>query len=50
MSSTKKSLYNGCYETFDAFRKACEAFFLNPQRYQAQMRSLLTENFVNTGR
>ena len=46
----KKTLYNQYCETFDAFRKACEAFFSNPQRYQTEMRSLLTENFTITGK
>jgi transposase len=46
----KKTLYNCYYETFDAFRKACEEFFSNPQRYHAEMRSLLTENFAITGK
>jgi transposase len=45
----KKTLYNRYYDTFDAFRKACEEFFSNPQRHQAEMRSLLTENFAITG-
>jgi transposase len=45
----KKTLYNRYYETFDAFRKACEDFFSNPQRYQTEIRSLLTENFAITG-
>lgn len=45
----KKTLYNKYYETFDSFRRACEDFFSNPQRYQAEMRSLMTENFAITG-
>jgi transposase len=45
----KKVLYDRYYETFGAFRKACEDFFNNPQRYHQELRSLLTENFALTG-
>ena len=43
-------LYNRYYESFDTFRRACEEFFSNPQQYQHELRSLLTENFAITGR
>jgi hypothetical protein len=46
----KQVLYNRYYESFDTFRKACEEFFRNPQQYQPQLRSLLTENFEIIGR
>ena len=45
----KQVLYNRYYETFDAFRHACEDFFSNPQRYRGKLRSLLTENFAIIG-
>ena len=45
----KQVLYNRYYETFDDFRAACNDFFNNPQRYQSQLRSLLTENFAIIG-
>ena len=45
----KQVLYNHYYETFDAFRHACEDFFSNPQRHQSNLRSLLTENFAIIG-
>ena len=38
-------LYNRYYPTFDNFKKACRGFFENLSDYQAQLRSLLTENF-----
>jgi hypothetical protein len=46
----KQVLHNRYYESFDAFRKACEEFFGNPQRYHHGLRSLLTENSAMTGR
>jgi transposase len=46
----KKVLYNRYYESFDTFRTACEEFFSNPQQYQSELRSFLTENFEITGR
>ncbi len=46
----KQVLYNRCHATYESFRKACEAFFAHPQRYQSDLRSLLTENFQITGR
>jgi transposase len=46
----KPVLYNRCHATYESFRKECEAFFANPQRYQSDLRSLLTENFQITGR
>lgn len=45
----KQVLYNRYYESFGAFRAACEDFFANPHRYQRELRSLLTENFAIIG-
>ncbi len=41
----KKVLYNQYYETFDEFKEACKSFFRKNKRYQAELKSLLTENF-----
>jgi transposase len=46
----KQVLYNRYYESFDAFRKACEEFFGNPQQYHHELCSLLMDNFAITGR
>jgi transposase len=45
----KQTLYNRYYESFDAFRKACEDYFANPGRHKSALRSLLTENFALAG-
>ena len=45
----KQVLYNRYYETFDKFKRACEAFFANAHQYAPQLRSLLTENFEIVG-
>ena len=41
----KKVLYNQYYETFDEFKEACKSFFRKKKKYQAELKSLLTENF-----
>jgi len=41
----KKVLYNQYYETYDEFKKACKSFFRKKKKYQAELKSLLTENF-----
>lgn len=45
----KQILYNRYYETFEKFKKACEAFFANCHQYASQLRALLTENFQIIG-
>jgi len=41
----KKVLYNQYYETFAEFKEACKSFFKKKKKYQAELKSLLTENF-----
>jgi len=42
----KKKVLNNCYyETFEAFKRACESFFRKRKRYLPDLRMLLTENF-----
>ncbi|AFL73495.1 IS630 family transposase [Thiocystis violascens] len=45
----KQVLYNRYFETFANFKAACEEFFSNPNQYQGQLSSLLTENFAIIG-
>lgn len=45
----KKTLYNRYYETFADFKAACAEFFVDPAKYHAELRSLLTENFEIVG-
>lgn len=41
----KAVLYNRFYKSFAEFVAACHGFFAKPQRYQAELRTLLTEKF-----
>jgi len=45
----KKVLYGLYYETFALFKEACDAFFNAADRYQAELRTLLTDNFQIIG-
>ncbi|SFJ17430.1 IS630 family transposase, partial [Nitrosomonas sp. Nm34] len=41
----KKILYGRYYETFSLFKSACQAFFTATDHYEAELRTLLTDNF-----
>ncbi|MGV6809020.1 MAG: IS630 family transposase [bacterium] len=41
----KRVLYGIYYETFSAFKKACDHFFANTKTFENQLRSLMTEKF-----
>lgn len=45
----KTMLYSKYYETFSAFKQACDDFFNGLEKYQTDLRSLLTENFQIIG-
>ena len=45
----KKVLYGRYYETFASFKEACDAFFSAADRYRAELRTLLTDNFQIIG-
>ena len=45
----KKVLYGRYYETFALFKQACDAFFSAADRYRAELRTLLTDNFQIIG-
>jgi len=41
----KKTLYNTYYEQFSHFRRSCLNFFKNIEIYNAELRTLMTDNF-----
>ncbi len=41
----KKILYNRTYESFDNFYNGCKGFFKNIANYEAELSTLLTDNF-----
>ena len=45
----KKVLYNMYYESYAKFKERCMGFFSNIQEHQAELKSLLTENFQLLG-
>jgi len=45
----KEILYDQYYETFKAFKIACENFFSEPEKHVDNLRPLLTENFQIIG-
>lgn len=45
----KTILYSKYYETFAKFEQACDDFFKGLEKYQTNLRSLLTENFQIIG-
>ncbi|SFI79942.1 hypothetical protein SAMN05428978_11184, partial [Nitrosomonas sp. Nm34] len=45
----KKILYGRYYETFSLFKSACQAFFTATDHYEAELRTLLTDNFQTIG-
>jgi transposase len=45
----KTILYSKYYETFAKFEQACDDFFKGLEKYQTDLRSLLTENFQIIG-